>query len=131
MRFVFKSGVLITAFIFLCSCSKPTMYQPGVYELSENSYITYDETIVSGTEVTNILNRFYEILPVIVVKGEENYVFGNTSGNIELSGVSIVASLKDKEEVINQIGTYESYLMKNSNNEVIGIRLTERSKSNQ
>lgn len=127
MKMVFRQIILFLAVVLMVGgCSKPTSSLPGVYEMSENAYAAYDETVLSGHQVEMALERYFGNLAMIVVKNGQNYVFGDGEATMKVVGETKSVALTDKEKVIDRDGTYKSLVLRNINNEVIGIKLTER-----
>ncbi|MGV2886117.1 hypothetical protein [Paenibacillus taichungensis] len=127
MKMVFKLMVILSAVILIAGgCAKPTKSLPGVHDMSENAYTAYDETVLSGQQVDVALNRYKEILAIIVVKDGQHYIFGDNKAALKVPDDSHTVVLSDKDTVIDRDGTYKSYILRDSNNEVVGIKLTER-----
>ncbi|RRJ54760.1 hypothetical protein EHV15_34780 [Paenibacillus oralis] len=127
MKMVFKRVVLLSAVVLMAGgCSKATKSLPGVYEMSNSAYAAYDETVLSGQQVDMALNRYKEFLAIIVVKDGQSYVFGDNKAALKVAGESKTVDLSEKEEVIDRDRTYKSFVLRDSNNEVVGLQLTER-----
>lgn len=126
MKMVFKQLIILSAVVLLVTaCSKTTKSLPGVHEMSEESYVAYDETVISGQQVDTALNRYKESLAIIVVKDGLNYIFGDKNAAEDVAGESKIVAIADKEKVIDREGTYKSLVLRDSNNAVIGIQLIE------
>lgn len=127
MKMVFKQCILLSAVVLITGgCSEPIKSLPGIYEMNENTFTAYDETVLSGQQVNTALKLYNESLAIIVVKEGQNYVFGDNQAAIKAAGESQAMPLNDKEKVIDQEGTYESFILRDASNEVIGIKLKER-----
>lgn len=128
MKMIFKQCILLTAVALMAGgCSEPVKSLPGIYEMNENTFTALDETVLSGRQVDSVLDLYKESLSIIVVKDGRNYVFGEDSTVTSLAGESQAISISDKDKVIDQKGSYQSFILRNEDNEIIGIRLTERS----
>lgn len=112
--------------VLLSGCSGGVNSTPGVYEPLQESYDAYDATVLSGQQADSSLQRLKERLAVIVVKGKDSYVFGDAEKAVpHLSHFNQMDSY-DRENVIDINGTYHSLVLRDMNNKVIGIQLTER-----
>ncbi|MGC6589099.1 hypothetical protein ACPV3A_29660 [Paenibacillus sp. Dod16] len=131
MKMVIKQCILLFSIAMIAGgCSEPVKSFPSIYEMNENQFSTYDETVVIGQQVDAAIKLYKESLAIIVVKEGQNYIFGDNQAANTAAGDSqaIPLPLKDKDEVINRQGIYKSSILRNEDGEVIGIRLTERNK---
>jgi hypothetical protein len=112
--------------VIFSGCSSGVKSTPGVYEPVQESYAAYDATVLSGQQVDNTLKRFKETLAIVVVKGDKSYVFGDNDKVTLALGGTIHIESADQENIIDKNSSYHSYVLRDMNNEVIGIKLTER-----
>lgn len=127
MKMVLKKIILLSAVVLMVgSCGKPMKSLPGLHDISDYTYTVFDETILSGQQVDLAVNRYKEILPIIVVKDGQNYVYGDYLPQLMDTEETKSVPLTDKETVIDPDRTYTSFVMRDNNNQVVGIKLTER-----
>ncbi|WP_408895260.1 hypothetical protein [Paenibacillus taichungensis] len=126
MRKIIRSIVLLVVVFFANGCSQSTSVLPTIHDLTENSFIAYDETILSSKQVDKVLDRYTEFVSIIVVKDGKDYVFGGdsilTDSDIKRR---IINDTFDKETLINVNATYKSLVLRDLNNDIVGIKLIE------
>ena len=124
-----KLIIVVILVVMLSSCSNEIKSSAGPYVPTQQTYDAYDATILSGQQVDNALIRYKESLPIVVVKGGKSYVFGESDETITTLAYDTFAEFQDKENVINKDGSYQSLLLRDNNNKVIAIKVTEWDKS--
>ncbi|SDM30294.1 hypothetical protein SAMN05428961_11335 [Paenibacillus sp. OK060] len=126
MRKIIRSIALLVVVFFANGCSQSTSVLPTLHDLTENSFIAYDETILSGKQVDKVLDRYTEFVSIIVVKDGKDYVFGGDSilTDSDLKR-RIINDTFDKETLINVNATYKSLVLRDLNNDIVGIKLIE------
>lgn len=117
--------VLVMLIVILSGCGVGAKITPGVYEPILESYDAYDATVLSGLQVASTLKHLHGNLAVVVIKGEHCYVLGDLpKTSLALEGATAVDYL-EHERLIDINRSYESSVLRNKENQVIGIQLTE------
>ncbi|MCM3039222.1 ABC transporter permease [Paenibacillus motobuensis] len=109
-------------------------------ELSQASFTVYDDTMVSGSQVTNALRKFKERdqfgIQVLTGKNRQGEWYGNTlniTGNaddfgsvINRSNADISNSWNEKlNEYVNPSGKFKARVVKDNSNVVRGLIFTQ------
>ncbi len=106
-------------------CTQSTSVLPTLHDLTENSFIAYDETILSGKQVNRVLDRYTEVVSIVVVKDGKNYVFGEQAILMDSNIKRTTSDIFDIETLINIDATYKSLVLRDLNNDIVGIKLIE------
>ncbi|WP_433709109.1 hypothetical protein [Paenibacillus illinoisensis] len=106
MRKAIRSLEILKILIFANACSHSTNALPTLLDIIKNSFIAYDETVLSGKQVDKILNRYTDFVSIIVVKNGKDYVFGGEGTLNRLDLQRSDSDTLDKENVINLNTTY-------------------------
>ncbi|PJN59373.1 hypothetical protein PAEAM_30040 [Paenibacillus sp. GM1FR] len=121
----FIRSISLLMVMFINGCNQSTSVLPTLHNLTENSFIAYDETILSGKQVNRVLDRYTEVVPIVVVKDGKNYVFGGKQVLMDSNFKRTTSDIFDKEALINFEATYKSLVVRDLNNDIVGIKLIE------
>lgn len=125
VRKIIRSISLFVLLFIANGCNQSTSVLPTLHDLTENSFIAYDETILSGKQVNRVLDRYTEVVPIVVVKDGKNYVFGGKQVLMDSNFKRTTSDILDKETLINFEATYKSLVVRDLNNDIVGIKLIE------
>ncbi|WP_149846990.1 hypothetical protein [Paenibacillus sp. 37] len=123
-KFIRSISLLMVVFI-ANGCTQSTSVLPTLHDLTENSFIAYDETILSGKQVNRVLDRYTEVVSIVVVKDGKNYVFGEQAILMDSNIKRTTSDIFDIETLINIDATYKSLVLRDLNNDIVGIKLIE------
>ncbi|GAA0379077.1 ABC transporter permease [Paenibacillus motobuensis] len=136
---IFLTIALITIVVVLF-VSAQNNFSDIQTELSQASFTVYDDTTVSGSQVTNALRKFKERdqfgIQVLTGKNRQGEWYGNTlniTGNaddygsvINRSSADISNSWNEKlNEYVNPSGKFKARVVKDNSNVVRGLIFTQ------
>ncbi|MGF9975484.1 hypothetical protein [Viridibacillus arvi] len=144
------AGLLLTlAIISLCvvvysastdpAKSSTSDFNGMASELKDQKYLSYDNTTVSGSQVINAIRRFSSEgkagnlgVQVVTGQGNSSWYFNSVSenGDSVTTSTSDISKLSDSvsPQYVNPSGTFDSIVVRDSNQVIRAIKFTQQSK---
>jgi len=120
--------IVIFSSVLFTGCRGEFRSTPGVYVPVLDSYVLFDMTVLTGEQVHHALRRFNDTLTIVVIKGDKGYVQGQLDKTAYTLGELIPIEKADLVNIIEENSYYQCYVLRDMNNEVYGIKLTEQNR---